>query len=144
MAFNNTAPLSYAQGEVVKYIDAQRGLSEEVGGPKVTIVGLLNPNSNDIFDISRTTNTTATARIAANTTSQQLFAANTARKGMVIINEDSSARCLIRYGSAANDSNYTYRLEAGYTFEMGQPIWQGNVHVITTSSTANVQGTDLR
>jgi hypothetical protein len=143
MAFTNSAPLSYAGGEVVKYVDAQRGVSEIAGGPKLTIVGLFDPNTNNVFDVSETASTANTNRLVANTTSQQMFPANASRKGMVLNNESGSISILLKYGSGANSTSYTYKVYPGYIFEMPKPIWKGNVHIIAVSSTADIQSTDL-
>lgn len=144
MSFNNTAPLSYAAGEVVKYIDAQRGVAETVGGPKLAIVGLYAPKTNDLYDPDRSSNTTIITTVAANTTAQQLLAANTSRQSFVITNENSSNAILyIAYANTANATYYTYSLYANATLEMAfkytGPIWGA-----LSSNTGSVRITDFR
>lgn len=145
MAFSNTAPLSYAQGDVVKYVNAQRGVSDDVGGPALTVIGLFNPNNSDVFDPSIGANTATSTRITANTTSQQIAAANTNRKGMYLVNElGSNTTILVKFGSApANTTAYTFPIYPGGIYELGSIRFTGNVHIVTASGSSNVISTEL-
>lgn len=144
MAFNNTSPLSYASGEVVKYIGAQRGLSDDQGGPALTVVGFYNPSTGDLYDPGQSSNTSSASRVTANATSQQLIAANNNRKGLFITNEQTSNNTvLVKFGGVANSTSYSFVLYSGASYEMGAVKWTGNVHVLCTSSTANVQAFEL-
>lgn len=145
MAFNNTAPLSYASGDVVKYVDAQRGLADSASGPQLTVIGQYNPLTGDIFDPSAATGNVATTRLTANTTDQQLVVSNTSRKGLMIVNEQSGNNTiLIKFGGNANSTVYTFPLYSGGIYEMNpQMKWTGNVHVICAAGTCNVVVSDF-
>lgn len=142
MSFSNTAPLSYSQSEVVKYIDAQRGVAESIGGPAVRIVGLYSPATNDIYDPRPASNTATITAVAANTTSATFLSANTARKSCVISNP-SAATLYLRYGTGtANSTNWTYAVYTGGVFEMNF-IWTGAITGFLSTGTGTIQVTEL-
>lgn len=140
MAFDNTSPLSYASGEVVKYINAQRGLSDPTGGPALTVTGFYNPSTGDLYDPSSSSNTANQVRISANTTNQQILGPNSARKGLIITNEQAGNNSiLVRFGGVANSTAYSFPLYSGGVYETGVTVrWTGNVNVICLSGTCNV------
>lgn len=141
MAFNNTAPLSYASGEVVLYVDAQRGVAESAGGPHVTINGVYSPRNNDVYEPDQTSNTSSITSAAANTTSAVLIAGNVNRKGVVIVNE-ANATLYIAFANTANNSAYTYPVYANGVFEMVHK-WTGPISGILSTGTGAIRITEI-
>lgn len=64
--------------------------------------------------------------------SVQLLAANTSRKGAIIHN-DSTSDLLVKFGTTASATSFTYRVAAGGTLELPQPIYTGRIDGIWTA-----------
>ena len=95
--------------------------------------------------VNQGTSATATlANVAGSASSVTLQASNVARLGLVVFN-DSSATCYLKFGSAASATSFTYLLAGGATWEMqsGGARYTGIVTGIWTSATGNARVTEL-
>jgi tricorn protease-like protein len=126
MAFNNTSPLSYAFGAIVKYIDAARGVSEDIGGPKLEVVGVYDKKTGDIAEFNQTSNTANVYSVAVTANSSLLIAANTSTRGATMVNESANT-LFIAYAANANSSVYTYAIPSQATWEMPNRVWTGPI-----------------
>lgn len=89
------------------------------------------------------TGTAALSSVAASASSVSLLAANTARKGVTIVN-DSTATLYLAYAATASTTSYTYKLQAGETFEMpGLPYYGGAISGIWSAANGNARITEL-
>ncbi len=79
--------------------------------------------------------------VGSSTSSVTLAAANSGRNGLTIVN-DSTAVLYMKYGTTASSSSYTYKLEAGDTFEMGT-VYTGIVTGIWASVNGNARVTEI-
>lgn len=95
-------------------------------------------------NIRQTAGTATLANVAASASSVTLQASNTARIGLIIVN-DSTVSCYVKYGSAASTSSYTYKLGPGGILECGPAgfIYTGIVTGIWDSATGNARMTEL-
>ena len=82
------------------------------------------------------------SQVATSGTSAQLIAANTSRKGLVVHN-DSSAICYMKFGTTASSTSYTYALQPGAMFEMAHPLYTGRVDVILATGSGNAMVTEI-
>jgi hypothetical protein len=76
-----------------------------------------------------TVTTAALTAVASAATSAQLLAANAVRRGIVIVNTDANA-LLIKYGTTASASSFTYQIAANGTLELpapGQALYTGRI-----------------
>jgi hypothetical protein len=126
MAFNNTSPLSYATGQVVKYINAMRGVSDDVGGPKLNVIGLYSPGSGDLYDPSPTSNTANVYSVATTSNSAIIVSANSSIRGAVIVNESANT-LYIAYANSASPTAYSYAIPALAVWEAPPRVWTGNI-----------------
>lgn len=92
----------------------------------------------------RTMHTAASSvitRISSSLTNVTLLAANVFRKGLLIYN-DSTAFQFIKLGITATTTDFTVRLTPHMFYEI-QPIYTGQVDVISSSTDGAIQVTEL-
>ncbi len=75
------------------------------------------------------TATATLSTVASAATSAQALAANASRIGVVAYNSDANA-VLLKYGTTASGSSFTYRIPAGGHWEMPSPTYTGRIDVI--------------
>lgn len=64
--------------------------------------------------------------------STTLLAANADRKGAIIVN-DSTSILYLKYGATASATSFSYKLNAGATWEMPQPPYTGIIDGISSA-----------
>lgn len=74
----------------------------------------------------------ALSSVASLATSASLLANNSNRCGVILYNSDANA-LLVKYGTTASASSYTYRILTGQTWEMPNPIYTGPIDGIWES-----------
>ena len=94
--------------------------------------------------VNFSTATTATiSNVAATTVTTQLLAANANRKQAIFVN-DADQPCLVKFGTTASVSSFTYKLLAGDILELPTPIYTGRIDAIWTNGvTGNMRVTEL-
>lgn len=88
--------------------------------------------------------TATLANVAGSATSVTLQASNTGRLGLIVVN-DSTATCYLKFGSAASSTSFTYLLAPGAIWELqsGGARYTGIVTGIWTSAAGNARVTEL-
>lgn len=76
---------------------------------------------------------------ASSATSIMLLLANPGRRGLILVNTDANDLYL-RYGPTASTASggWTYKIPAGATWEMAQPIYGGRIDGIWTLAGAGI------
>lgn len=76
---------------------------------------------------------------ASSATTIRLLAPNPVRRGVILVNTDANDLYL-RYGDTATTASngWTYKISAGATWEMPQPIYAGRIDGIWTAAGAGV------
>lgn len=129
------------RGTVAAYIYPPSGAQIESYGTNTAIT--LQPNASietvrssatlhrivSMAQLAYATSTATLSTVASSASSQQALAANASRIGCVAYNSDANA-VLIKFGTTASGSSYTYRLAGGATWEMSQPIYTGRIDAI--------------
>lgn len=90
--------------------------------------------------VEATAATSTLSNVAGSATSVTLIAANTARKKVVMYN-DSTADCYVKYGSAATSSSFTWLMAAGSHIE--ETDYNGIITGIWGSATGNMRVTEI-
>ena len=67
--------------------------------------------------------------------SVSLLAANTTRSGVILVN-DSGEILYLKYGATASLTSFTYKIAAGGTWEMPEPIYLGAIDGIWAANGA--------
>lgn len=80
--------------------------------------------------------------VSASASAVALKAANPGRKGLVVYN-DSGVTLYIGYGATTTTSDFTYKVAAGGTYEMPEPLFVGLVQGIWDSATGSARVTEL-
>lgn len=91
--------------------------------------------------IVKSTTSTVT-RVASSTTNIVLVAANASREGLLLYN-DGNATQTIKFGTTATATDFSIRLTPRMTYEMGNPIYVGQIDVISSSTNGAIQVTEL-
>lgn len=86
--------------------------------------------------------TATLANVAASAASVTLAAANAERQGLIVYN-DSASVLMVKYGTAATATSFTYLLQPGGTLEMGQVVYRGVVTGIWTAAAGAARVTEL-
>jgi hypothetical protein len=108
-----------------------------------TAANLAVVNSDGSIDVNINQAATATlSNIASTATSTTLLASNASRKGVTIFN-DGTTNLFIKFGTTSSSTSFTYKLQAGATFEMPLPIYTGNIDGIADSANGNWRITEL-
>lgn len=81
-------------------------------------------------------------RVASAVTSQLLVAANPLRKGLLFYN-DGTAMQYIKLGLVASGLDFTVRLTPQMFYEVAQPLYVGQIDVISSSTNGAIQVTEL-
>lgn len=79
--------------------------------------------------------------ITAATTSTQIVAANTNRRSVVLYN-NSTSDCYVKYGTAAANTSFTFYLPSMGTTTIGGDEWAGVIHAIWISANGNMMVTE--
>lgn len=79
--------------------------------------------------------------VASSATSVQLLAANTARIGVIIFN-DSTQVCFVKFGTTASATSFAYRLTANSTLEVPYG-YTGRIDAIWASANGNARITEM-
>lgn len=80
--------------------------------------------------------TAATAtctNVSDSASSVTLIAANTARLGLVLFN-DSSAVCYVKFGTTASTSSFTHKMDAGSFWALDTVVYNGRIDAIWASA----------
>ena len=115
----------------------------------ILVTGTLTPSgTQDVNIVSpipvRTMHTAASSaitRIPSSITNVTLLSTNAFRKGLLIYN-DSSAYQYVKLGVGASTTDFTVRLTPRMFYEV-QPVWTGQVDVISSSAVGAIQVTEL-
>lgn len=86
--------------------------------------------------------TATLSNVSGSASSVQLLAANTSRKGLIVMN-DSTADMLLKFGTTASSTSFTYRVPAGGTLELASPIYTGRIDAIWTAASGAARCTEL-
>lgn len=106
----------------------------------MTIQGILDMTPVQVSQAAASS--AALANVASSATNVTIRAANTARRGLIVFN-DSTEVLFIKFGATASSSSFTYKILAGGTYEMSQPIYNGIVDGIWASANGNARVTEL-
>lgn len=87
-------------------------------------------------------NTATLSNVAGTTTSVQFLAANTART-LVIFYNDSTSAAFIKFGTTASSTSFTYKVAAGGTLELPDPIYRGRIDGVWVSAAGNMRITEI-
>lgn len=80
---------------------------------------------------------------ASSATSAVILAANANRRGAIIVN-DSTATLYIAYGSSGSTTDYTYRIDPGFTWICDEPmIYTGVIYGVWSAANGNARVTEL-
>lgn len=77
--------------------------------------------------------TATLTNVTATTSSTQVLAANANRKQAIFVN-DADQPCLLKFGTTASASSFTYKLLAGDILELPTPIYTGRIDAIWTAT----------
>jgi hypothetical protein len=83
-----------------------------------------------------------TSRVASSVTTVTVAAAFTARTGLLLYN-DSTANCFVKFGAAASSTDFVIKLSASSYYEMPQPIFNGLVTAVWDAANGALQVTEL-
>ena len=86
--------------------------------------------------------TTTPTNVTAAASDTSLAAAQTTRVGMLLYN-DSTAACYVKYGTGASATSFTVPMGPGAYWEMPKPIWRGAVNGLWTAANGAMRVTDL-
>lgn len=81
-------------------------------------------------------------RVASSLSNQILVAANPLRQGLLLYN-DSTAYQYVKLGLVASTIDFTVRLVPHVFYEVAQPIFVGQIDVISSSTNGAIQVTEL-
>lgn len=81
--------------------------------------------------------TTAQTSVACSASSQVLLSANVNAKQRTIVNDSTSAGYLRFDASAATTTNWSYKLQAGQTYEFNPVLYDGEVRAISDTATGS-------
>lgn len=82
------------------------------------------------------------SQLTSSASSQQLLASNAARKGLILFN-DSTAICYVKFGTTASTSSYTIKMAAGAYWDMPSPTYTGRIDAIWASANGVLAATEL-
>lgn len=86
--------------------------------------------------------TSVVTRVLSSITSQTLVTMNTARQGLLLYN-DSTATQYVKFGPTATNTDFTVILVPKVFYEVAQPIFIGQIDVISSSTNGAIQVTEL-
>jgi hypothetical protein len=88
--------------------------------------------------------TSNVSRVAGATSDTTLKTANTARLGLLLYNE-STATCYVKYGTGASATSYTVQMGPGAYWEMPvqNALYTGQVNGLWTAAAGNMQVTEI-
>lgn len=81
-------------------------------------------------------------RVSSSTSNQTLVASNPDRQGLLFYN-DSTAQQYIKFGATASTTDFTVVLVPKVFYEVAQPIFVGQIDVISSSTNGAIQVTEL-
>lgn len=90
---------------------------------------LTNDATHPLYTNNVTVSSASLSTLASSAISAQLLAANAARLGLILYNTDANA-VLIKYGTTASASSFTYRIPPNGTWEMPGPVYAGRIDAI--------------
>lgn len=87
--------------------------------------------------------TVTLTNLSSSGSSQQLLASNTNRRGLVVMN-DSSATLLLKFGTTASATSFTYKIPAGGTLELNAVvIYTGRIDAIWDTADGSARITEI-
>lgn len=115
----------------------------------IVVTGTLTPSgTQDVNVVSpiplRTMHTAASSaitRVPSSVTNVTLLSTNAFRKGLLLFN-DSDAIQYVKLGAVATTTDFTVRLTPRMFYEV-QPVYTGQVDVISSSAVGAIQVTEL-
>lgn len=91
----------------------------------------------------RTVNSASTTSVAASATSVQILHSHSGRRGAILVNGSDKA-VYVKFGNTASTTSYTYKMLAGATLELPEPVYTGKIDGIWESgATGSMYITDL-
>lgn len=108
-------------------------------------VNVVSPNPLPVTGtlvIVTTVTSSVVTRVPSATSSHLLVAANPLRKGLLFYN-DSNALQYIKLGTTASTSDFTVILTSKMFYEVAQPIYVGQIDVISSTTNGAIQVTEL-
>lgn len=81
-------------------------------------------------------------RASNNTSSATLMALNAARKGLLLYN-DSTTNCFVKFGATASTTSFAVKLFATDSYSMDPPIYTGVVDYICDAASGNMEAVEL-
>jgi len=92
--------------------------------------------------ITTTVTNSVVSRVPSSLTSVTLVAANPLRKGLLFYN-DSTATQYVKMGVTASTTDFTVKLVPQVFYEVAQPIFVGQIDVISSSTNGAIQVTEF-
>ena len=78
----------------------------------------------------------------ASTSAVTIAAPDLLRRGLILWN-DSTATCYVKFGSAASNTSFTWRLTTQSGYELPIPVYIGEITAVWESATGSMQVTEL-
>lgn len=109
-------------------------------------VNVVSPNplpvSGTLVIVEGTVTTSVVTRVPSSTSNQVLVAANPLRQGLYFYNY-GTAEQFIKFGTTASTLDFSVRLTGNSFYEVSQPIYVGQIDVISSSTNGAIQVTEL-
>lgn len=108
-------------------------------------VNVVSPNPLPVsgtFTVTQTVAFSNVSRVISSITNQILVAANPLRKGLLFYN-DSTSYQYVKMGILASSIDFTVRLVPQVFYEVAQPIFIGQIDVISSSTSGAIQVTEF-
>ena len=131
----------------VAIVDKDTGAAADLfnlSGAQSLAVAVVDGSGNQVTSFGSTPSnyTTATlSNVASSATNVTLLASNASRKGLVMFN-DSTQSCYVKFAATATSSSYTYQLFPSQTLDLGQPLYTGIIDGIWASANGNMRITE--
>ena len=108
-------------------------------------VNIVSPNPLPVtgtFTVVETVSNSAVSRVPSSLTNVVLVAANPLRRGLLFYN-DSTAMQYVKMGIIASATDFTVKLVPQVFYEVAQPIFIGQIDVISSSTNGAIQVTEF-
>ena len=92
--------------------------------------------------VMQTATISVVTRVPSSISNQILIVANPLRKGLAFYN-DGTAIQYIKFGATATTTDFTVKLTRNMFYEVANPIYLGQIDVISSSTSGAIQVTEL-
>lgn len=109
---------------------------------------LITDTAGNLYNRPAAVATATLSNVAASASSVTILSANTSRRQVVLVN-DSSAICYVKFGTTASTTSYTVQMpaiannQAAHLFIDEDPVYNGRIDAIWASATGNMRVTEI-